>query len=204
MVLDASTLRTVEVVDESTSGDDLYGWSVKSDAAHTYLFSHCYQQFGYETLLGMGECAVDIKLARVPLGEFDAEREYWDGSAWNADGATATPVVNSTFVGSGNNPAQISYDGKQFILVQKRDDWWGTAIDFGVAGTPQGPFVHVESIDEPRGCQLGACNTYFASWVPWNDSSGSRIWSIGHNRWNGSETESHLVDYRPTFHTIDL
>ena len=202
VVLDAGTLHTVEVVDESTAGGELYGWSVTSDATHTYLFSHCYQQFGYDTLLGFGECVADIELARVPLGRFDAERQYWDGSGWSADIVTAMPVVSSAFVGSGNNPAQISYDGTRFILVQKRDDWWGTTIDFGVAADPQGPFVHAESVDEPQGCEV--CNTYFAAWVPWNDSGGSRIWSIGHNRWNGSETASHLADYRPTFHTIDL
>ena len=65
VVLDAGTLHTVEVVDESTAGGELYGWSVTSDATHTYLFSHCYQQFGYDTLLGFGECVADIELARV-------------------------------------------------------------------------------------------------------------------------------------------
>jgi hypothetical protein len=202
VVLDALTLRTVEVVEESIGSGDLYGWGVTSDAEHTYIYSHCYQQFGYDTEFGIAECAADVKLARIPLGRFDAEREYWDGSGWNDDEVNAAPVVDGSFVGSGNNPAQISFDGTRFILVQKRDDWWGTTIDFGAAAGPQGPFVHVESVDEPRNCEVWVCNTYFAAWVPWNDSSGRHIWSIGHNRWNGSETASHLADYRPTFHSI--
>jgi hypothetical protein len=53
-------------------------------------------------------------------------------------------------------------------------------------------------------CDPAVCNTYFAAWVPWRDSSGDLIWSIGHNRWTGSETPSHLADYRPTFHRIEL
>ncbi len=202
VVLDALTLRTIEVLEESIGSGDLYGWSVTSDAEHTYLYSHCYQQFGHDTMLGIAQCAVDVKLARVPLGRFDAEREYWDGSHWSAHSTAAIPVIDATFVGSGNNPAQISFDGTRFILVQKRDDWWGTTIDFGAAADPHGPFLHVESVDEPRNCEVSLCNTYFAAWIPWNDSSGQHIWSIGHNRWNGSETASHLADYRPTFHAI--
>lgn len=38
---------------EPPTGDDLYGWSVAEDAEFTYLYSHCYQQFGYDTLLGL-------------------------------------------------------------------------------------------------------------------------------------------------------
>ena len=204
VVLDASTLEVVEVIDEPILEGDLYGWSVTSDATYTYLYSHCYQQFGYDTMFGFGECVADVKVARVPVGQFDAAREYWGGTDWTGDSTTAAPAVDFSFVGSGNNPAQISYDGTRFVLVQKRDDWWGTTVDFGFADDPQGPFVLVDSIDEPLSCARSECNTYFASWVPWTDSEGNYIWSIGHNRWNGSETVSHLTDYRPTFLTISI
>ena len=204
VVLDAATLAVLDVVEEPTNGDDLYGWGVTSDADHTYLYSHCYQQFGYDTTFGFGDCVADVKLARVPLGEFDGEREYWDGTGWTTDSAVAAPVVSASFVGSGNNPAQVSFDGARFVLVQKRDDWWGTAVDFGVADDPHGPFVHVGSVDEPLSCDRLECNTYFASWIPWSDSDGDHIWSIGHNRWDGAETQSHLADYRPTFLTISI
>jgi hypothetical protein len=90
------------------------------------------------------------------------------------------------------------------LLVEKRDDWWGRSIEFGVAENPQGPFQHVGSVPESLKCLPAACNTYFASWIPWTDGAGRHIWSISHNRWNGSETVSHLSTYRPTFHTIDL
>jgi hypothetical protein len=204
VVLDASSLDVLDVIDEPDRDGELYGWSVTSDAEHTYLYSHCYQQFGYDTILGFGECVADIKLARVPRGEFGAEREYWNGTGWTLDELAADPVVDPYFVGSGNNPAQIRFDGTRFVLVQKRDDWWGRTVDFGAADYPQGPFVHVGSIDEPLNCDRSVCNTYFASWIPWTDSSGDPIWSIGHNRWNGAETHRHLADYRPTFLTMSL
>ncbi len=204
VVLDAATFAVLDVFEEPTNGDDLYGWGVTSDADHTYLYSHCYQQFGYDTTFGFGDCVADVKLARVPLGEFDGEREYWDGTGWTTDSAVAAPVVSAAFVGSGNNPAQVSFDGARFVLVQKRDDWWGIAVDFGVADDPQGPFIHVGSVDEPLNCDRSECNTYFASWIPWNNSDGDHIWSIGHNRWDGSETHNHLADYRPTFLAVSI
>lgn len=198
VVLDARTLDVVDVVVEPATGEDLYGWSVTSDADFTYLYSHCYRQFGHATLLGFAPCVVDVKVARVPVGRFDARREYWDGSGWSHDHADAVPVVDGEFVGSGNNPAQIAFDGERFLLVEKRDDWWGTTVEFGVAEVPQGPFTHVATIDEPLACDRSECNTYFASWVPWRDVDGGPIWSIGRNRWDGSLTATHLVDYRPT------
>ena len=111
------------------------------------------------------------------------------------------PVVDGSFVASGNNPAQVRFDGERYLLVEKRDDWWGATVEFGVADRPEGPFRPVVSVDEPLKCDRSECNTYFASWVPWSED-GLPIWSIGHNRWNGAETSTHLDVYRPTFHTI--
>lgn len=204
VVLDAATLEVVDVIEEVTTGADLYGWGVTSDEDFTYLYSHCYQQFGYDTLMGFGECAVDVKLARLPLGEFAAEREYWDGNGWTTDHTAAAAVVDGRFVFSGNNPAQIRFDGNRYLLVEKRDDWFGETVEFGIAENPQGPFVRVASVDQPLKCDSSICNTYFASWVPWTDSSGDFIWSIGHNRWNGAETLRYIETYRPTFATINI
>ena len=204
VVLDAMTLEVVSVVDEPPTGTDLYGWAVTSDESYTYLYSHCYRQFGFEPPFGFDACSEDVKLARVPTGSFDGPREYWDGSGWTNDHAHAQPVVDESFVVSGNNPAQVRFDGDRFLLVEKREDWWGTTVEFGVADAPQGPFRHVISVEEPRKCELWKCNTYFAAWLPWTDPSGAHIWSISHNRWNGAETSSHLDVYRPTFQTVTL
>lgn len=204
VVLDATTLTPIRVVDEAAQGEDLYGWSITADRHHTYLYSNCYQQFGYDTPSGFGECSEFVKLARVPLGDLDAEREYWDGAGWSFDSTLAVPVVDLGFTWAAINPAQISFDGERYLLVEKRDDWWGHTIEFGVADDPWGPFSNVSSVTQPLKCDGTLCNTYFAAWVPWLDSSGQNIWSIGHNRWNGAETASHLSTYRPTFHTIDI
>ena len=113
------------------------------------------------------------------------------------------PVVDGALFGSGNNPAQIRFDGRQFVLVEKRDDWWGGTVEFAVADAASGPFRPTASLAEPLRCERAICNTYFASWVPWT-VDGAGVWSISHNRWNGGETAGHLADYRPTFWSIDV
>lgn len=202
VVVDAATLEPERIVDVAATGHDLYGWTVTSTDRHTYLYSHCYQQFGHDTLLGFGSCVAEVRLARVPRGEFDAAPEYWTGTGWDTDHRDAAPVIDATFVGSGNNPAQVRFDGSRFVAVEKRDDWWGSTIEFGVSVHAEGPFTPIASITEPVACRREVCNTYFASWVPWLDRDGSAIWSISHNRWDGSETSTNLGHYRPTFHTM--
>jgi hypothetical protein len=204
VVVDAMTLDPIDVIDEPATGADLYGWGVTADGEYTYLYSHCYQQFGYDSLLGFGECVDVVKLARVPLGRLEAPREYWDGAGWVEDHRHAAPVVNGTLFFSGNNPAQIRFAGHRYLLVEKRDDWWGHTIEFATAEQPQGPFSRVRSVEQPLKCDASRCNTYFASWLPWTDGAGDHIWSISHNRWNGAETADHLSTYRPTFHAVRL
>jgi hypothetical protein len=112
-------------------------------------------------------------------------------------------VLDINFLYSGNNPAQVKFDGDRFILVEKRDDWWGETIEFGVADQPQGPYTNVGNVEQPL--KMGdATNTYFAAWLPWRDANGDHIFSLGHNMWDGSQTHSNLWVYRPTFHTYPI
>lgn len=202
VVVDQASFDVLAAIDETPTGLDLYGWSVTSDESYTYLYSHCYRQFGFVEPLGFDDCAEYVKLARAPIGSLAGPREYWTGSGWADDHALAQPVIDRSFVGAANNPAQIRFSGDRFLLVEKRDDWWSGFIDFAVADLPQGPFRHVASTVETLKCELWTCNTYFATWVPWKDPSGAFIWSLGHNRWNGAETARHLDVYRPTFQLV--
>ena len=203
VVLDAAALDVVDIVVEPATGDDLYGWSITEDAEFTYLYSHCYQQFGFDTLLGFDACAADVKLARVPRGRPGSPRTFWNGTGWTTDHTDAVPVVDARVVYSGNNPSQIRFDGTRFVLVEKRDDWFGTTVEFASSESATGPFRHVTTVAQPLRCDAATCNSYFAAWLPWTDE-GRLVWSISHNRWNGAETATHLEHYRPTFHSIEL
>lgn len=204
VTVDLSNLEATGAVEEPWLDDRLYGWSVTSDAEHTYLYSHCYQQFGYDTMLGFGECASEVTVARVPKGDPGAERTFWDGTGWNPDPASAVAVVDATVFFAGNNPAQIRFTGERFELVEKRGDWFGETVEFATAPHPAGPFEPVASVAQPLPCSFDTCNSYFATWVPWPSSDGTAIWTISHNRWDGTETADHLEHYRPSFHAVHL
>lgn len=212
VVLDAATLEVKTVIAETIEGLDLYGWSVTNDADWTYLYSHCYLQFGHSEF-GTHECATDAKLARIPLGQFDADREFWDGGTWNPDPASAVNIVEGLFtvptvygpLPSTNNPVNVRFNGDRFVMISNPGDWWGNTIFIATADQPHGPWV-IQSEEElvVRKCEgtlAGGCSSYYASWVPWLDSNGDHIWAIGHNTW-GVDTTSALWVYRPTFYSI--
>lgn len=212
VVLDAVTLEVKTVISETIDGLDLYGWSVTNDGDWTYLYSHCYLQFGHSKF-GAHECATDTKLARIPLGQFDADREYWDGTAWNTEPASAVNLVEGLFIvptgygplPSTNNPVNVRFTGDNYVMISNPGDWWGNTIFTATAEQPQGPWV-IESQEElvVRKCEgtvSGGCSSYYASWIPWLDSNGDHIWAIGHNTW-GVDTTSALWVYRPTFHRL--
>jgi hypothetical protein len=209
VVLDAATLEVKTVIPETIEGRDLYGWSVTNDTEWTYLYSHCYLQFGHAEL-GAHECAEDTKLARVPLGRLGADRDYWDGLAWNPDPASAINIVDGLFIvptgfgplPSTNNPVNVRFDGEQFMMISNPGDWWGDRVFIATADQPQGPWTVTSEEALVAGKCDGRstdCSTYYASWVPWLDSSGDHLWSIGHNTWDVPTTDALWV-YRPTFH----
>jgi hypothetical protein len=203
VVVNVDSLEVVEKVLLEPTGKDLYGWSVTSDRRFTYLYSHCYRQFGCPTLFGFDACSEFVKVARVPRGRLGAARQYWNGSEWVRGYRNAVPVVDGSFAFSGNNPAQIRFNGRRFVLIEKRDDWWGSTVEFGASKSARGPFRHVASIPEPaKGGD--ECNTYFASWVPWTVWPGVSIWAIGHNTWDGSGSIGGDRVYHPTFHAIGV
>lgn len=197
------TMEVVEVFAEPSTLPDLYGWSVTDDGQHSYLYSHCAAQFGYDGILGFDPCVEYVNVARSPVGYFGAPREYWTEDGWSPDPTLAVPVVDGSFVGSGNNPAQIRFDGAGFALVEKPDDWFGDRVEFGYGDEPQGPFRHTGSANAALACEATVCNSYFATWIPWSDPDGSSIWAISCNVWDGDRTCDQLDRYGPRFATAD-
>jgi hypothetical protein len=199
--IDLADMSIAAFAPASDNSAALYGFSVTSDAWYTYLYSHCYRQFGWDRF-GTSEpplyahdfdCTPNVNVARVPRGRFDVALEYWNGSAWVADPAAAVPVMprEKRLV----NPTQVMFDGVQFIAVTKEGDWWGNTIYLDVAPSAQGPWRTYSTIAVPDECSI--CNTYFASIVPWRAADGSLILGLSRNTFAGILTGL----YSPRFFT---
>ena len=184
----------------SAPSADLYGWSVASDDTHTYLYAHCYRQFGFDEFFSGyahdQSCSDEVTVGRVPKGRLDLAPEYWNGMWWSDTSADAVSVIPANHQQRYINPAQVMFDGEQWIAVTKAGDWWGDRVFVDVAPSPIGPWSTYHTLRIPTKC--ADCNTYFASWVPWEAADGDRIVGISHNRWDGLRSEV----YRPTFFEV--
>jgi hypothetical protein len=178
--IDTETLSIQSFAPAVDSSAALYGWAVTSDRNFTYLYSHCYRQFIAGQMLGHdASCAADVRVARVPLGSFDATPEYFTGSTWRADASVAASLV---FPGQRTiNPVSIQYLGGTFVSVAKEGDWWGTTIYVDIAPSAVGPWTHAAVVVPTPKC--AACNTYFASVMPWRESNGALVIALSNNAW---------------------
>lgn len=206
----ATWLATISVVDSSVvdqryapdRSPELYGWSVVSAGQHTFLYSHCYRQFGFDPLWFAPttfahdlSCTADVKIARIPRGTFGAVPEYWDGMVWADDPSVALAVIPRD--GRSINPTQVAVLDGRFVAVTKIDDWWGRAILLDVAETPQGPWSTVDTIPVEPECER--CNTYFASIVPFGADAGSFVVGLSCNTFGDGHDHGH---YTPTFQRV--
>ena len=172
---------------------DLYGWSVVSHGRHTYLYAHCYRQFGWEPfpfadppfLAHDWSCTAAVTVARIPRGELDAVPEYWNGSTWTAGSASAVPVIETE--GRSVNPTQVGILNGRFIAVTKVGDWWGDAVVLDVAPSPEGPWRTYGEVTVEVECER--CNTYFASFVPFGHGDHSVTIGLSRNTWDGDDLD---------------
>jgi hypothetical protein len=200
--IDPATMGVVDQRPAVDSSADLYGWSVASDSQYTYLYAHCYRQFGWDAFPFVSppvyvhdfECADEVSVARIPKGAFDQPLQYWNGSNWSPDAWRAVSVVPS---GRLVSASQIYRDGNRWIAVTKIGDWFGDTVTIDVATRPQGPFTNVRTIQMPVKC--ADCNTYFPVLLPWRSWNGAWLLAISNNRFGRLD----LSRYQSSFFAID-
>jgi hypothetical protein len=197
VTVDLATLQQRDTVLAPDPSSELFGWSIATDAHHSYLYSNCFRQFGW-SWLGHDPGAELVKVARVPAGHFEQPPEYWNGNSWQRNPREAVPILDRTTTGSTVNPAQVIFTGVDYRLILKADDWWGTTITEYHAHAPFGPWLLDRTIEQPLKCDAQICNTYFASWIPWRSTNREPLWAISHNRWDGRPSPV----YRPTVHEL--
>lgn len=200
--IDSHDLTVIEARPAPDASSALYGWSVVSHGDHTYLYGHCYRQFGWD-LFAFGDppfrghdraCGPNVTLARTPRGQLGAPPEYWDGSAWNTDPGAAVAVIPQD--GRWLNPSQVALFDGRFVAVTKVGDWWGDTIYLDVAPTPAGPWRTYGVVTIRPECER--CNTYFASIVPYGSDATSYVIGVSTNTWDGDDLEH----YTPTFFRV--
>lgn len=196
--IDPTTLDVLAARPARDASSSLYGWSVVSDAEFTYLFAHCYRQFGWDPLWFAPDvlahdfdCAADVSVARVPKGVLTATPAYWNGTAWVDDASAAVAVIPVD--GRPVNPTQVvAWDGR-FVAVTKVGDWWGHEIVLDVADVVTGPWETYATVHVDPECT--GCATYFASIVPYGADATSFVVGLSCNLWSGELS----VHYTPTF-----
>lgn len=182
------------------SSPDLYGWASESDDEWTYLYAHCYRQFGYDPFFGGfrihdSDCSDEIRVARVAKGRLFDPYEYWTGHNWSTQSWRAEPILETR--DRLVNPADITYVDHHWLAVIKVDDWFGEEILIESAARPTGPFETIAVLDATPKCDAQVCNTYFASWIP-HSNGGEMMIGLSNNRWDGVLTDV----YGPTYRTI--
>ena len=204
-IIDPTTLRQLYFAPATDSGatKQLYGWSIVSDDQYSYMYGHCYRQFAFD-VNGPGEfdstCMPSTYVARVPLGHFDVQPQYWNGVTWTDDASSAKPVMTRGLA----NPMSVQWFGDVFVSVTKADDWWGSVIYIDKAANPEGPWTTAQTISvvNDRKCSVN-CGNYGASVMPWLDSKGQMTIALS----NGGDFALWLANgslYRPTFYSAPL
>ncbi len=200
VAVDLATMTPVAAGLAPNASASLYGFSIASDATWTYLYSQCHRQFGWSpSILLLAHdlsCSSNVTVARVPKGQVLQSPSYWDGATWQPDAARAKPVIPSA--GRSVNPSQVRWTGSEFVAVTKVNDWFGTTVFLDRAPAAQGPWTTYARMRVDPKCDPTVCNTYFASWVPFNVSGGQWMIGLSNNRWDGRVSEIN----RPTFLTV--
>jgi hypothetical protein len=198
-VFDPKTDAVLGAVAPADSSAALYGWSITSDEDWTYLYAQCHRQFGWQPFIGYDRgCSALITVARVPRGQPLSPLQYWNGTAWGPDPATAAPIITTT--GRRINADQFVAAGNRFWSVNKEGDWWGDAVYLSWSRSPTGPFQVYQQLGTQPKCAV--CNTYFASWIPPTAVAGrpgELTYAISNNQWDGAAPFSH---YRPSFRSV--
>ncbi len=139
---DPVTLERLSFAPAADPGaEPMYGAAVADDAAGgwTYLFGNTLNRDltlddGYAN--GPHSATVNT-LARVPLGQYAAAPEYWDGAGWSPRREAAASIHTAGWTEWMMQPILI--DGR-WVSVTKSDGWWGEELVVQTADQPQGPW----------------------------------------------------------------
>lgn len=155
-------LQLVEMNLAPDSSRSLFGYSIVSDDEFSYLYGHCYRQFDQAGVIGFdADCSPHAYVARVPVGEFGEELEYWTSTGWSDDRSARLPVLSSDL----SMPVSVQRFGDVYVAVSDEGDWFGDDVVAYTAPAPQGPWAEALRYTPETKCD-DACNNYGAFLLP--------------------------------------
>ena len=162
-------LRLVGMEPAPDPSRSLFGYSIVSDSEWSYLYGHCYRQFDTRGAIGFdADCSPHAYLARVPVGQFDQELEYWTSTGWSDDRGERKPVLSSEI----SMPVSVQRFGDVYVAASDEGDWFGDDVVVYTAPAPQGPWVEALRYSPDTACGRG-CNNYGAFVLP--DLEGDQV-----------------------------
>ncbi len=200
---DVDSLERLSFDPAPNSGvDPVYGFAVASDDEHSFLFGNTNQlnlwrNGGYEN---GPHSTTKMYLARVPLGQLDADPSYWDGASWSEDASDAVPITDRFWA---ENTMQPRYIDGQWISVVQRDGFFGVDVWLEVAPNPWGPWIAAETLPyEPRPAKVEK-NSYQPIILPWSSADQGISIAISENAvlWRRAIADPSL--YRPGVFSLD-
>lgn len=155
-------LRLVDMELAPDPSRSLFGYSIVSDTEYSYLYGHCYRQFDASGAIGFDpDCSPHAYVARVPVGEFDHELEYWTSGGWSAERSERLPVLSSEI----SMPVAVQRFGDVYVAASDEGDWFGDDVVVYTAPAPQGPWAEAVRYTPDTTCGAG-CNNYGAFVLP--------------------------------------
>ncbi|MFK7918856.1 MAG: hypothetical protein AB8G14_12305 [Ilumatobacter sp.] len=159
------SLPDLQLLDMQPAPDpsrSLFGYSIVSDSEYSYLYGHCYRQFDEAGLIGFDPtCSPHAYVARVPVGAFDQELEYWTSTGWSDNRGDRLPILSSEL----SMPVSVQRFGDVYVAVSDEGDWFGDDVVIYTSAAPQGPWTEASRFTPETTCGPG-CNNYGAFLMP--------------------------------------
>ena len=191
-IYDWRTLQLRGLAPAPDSGVPIYGFSLATDGAWTYLF-------GQADELRFPAGSKVNTVARVPRGALGARPQYWDGTTWQDDAGRAISISTN---GTWNHRMRVVFTGERWIAVAKEDDFFGADAIVLEAPVPEGPWVVTMRVPAPPQ-RPGDTVTYDATplYAPIGDTL-TIVWSNNVLDFALAAADPSL--YRPTFTDLTL
>ncbi|RQW98087.1 fibronectin type III domain-containing protein [Micromonospora inaquosa] len=188
--LNLPSLTVASVVDLPLPSTISWGSALLSEGGYTYVY-------GTSSAPGRMKFA---HIARAAAGAVGGTWEFWTGTGWSRDAATAGPVMSG--VGTAYSVEKI---GTQYVLVTHENNLlFDSQIAVYTASSPTGPFTGPRYVYTAPEVQPDAKKVvYDVRMHPELARSGKLLLSYNVNSLNFSDLRADARLYRPRFIEVD-